>query len=109
MKTTATLLLFGILIAFSQTATRAGTVMATSELVTRITGVRCALAALVLLMTIAVRAELPVSGRPVPELAALDTIMTEFMNDPSRMIPAGVLGISRGGRVVFLRAYGELR
>ncbi|MFN0130174.1 MAG: serine hydrolase domain-containing protein [Verrucomicrobiales bacterium] len=54
-------------------------------------------------------AQLPVSGRPVPTLSHLDTIMNDFMNDSSRNISAGVLGVSRGGRVIFLRAYGELR
>jgi CubicO group peptidase (beta-lactamase class C family) len=67
------------------------------------------IAALVLLTTVGADADLAVSGRPVPALARLDTIMTDFMTDSSRAIPAGVLGISRGGRVVFLRAYGELR
>jgi CubicO group peptidase (beta-lactamase class C family) len=54
-------------------------------------------------------AQLAVSGRPVPELAQLDTIMSNFMNDPARSISAGVLGVSRGGRVVFLHGYGTLR
>lgn len=53
-------------------------------------------------------AQLPVSGRPVPTLANLDTIMVDFMTDPGRSISAGVLGVSRGGRVVFLHAYGNL-
>ena len=52
--------------------------------------------------------QLPISGRPVPQLAQLDNIMISFMTDPSRTISAGVLGISRGGQVVFLRAYGSL-
>src|SRR5438552_3143991 len=47
---------------------------------------RCSLAALVLLVTVEARADLPVSGRPVPALAALDRIMTDFMADPSRAI-----------------------
>jgi len=55
------------------------------------------------------RAQLPVSGRPVPALAPLDTIMNDFMTDTSRTISAGVLGVSRGGRVIFLHGYGELR
>ena len=53
-------------------------------------------------------AEPPVSGRPVPNLSYLDTIMTGFMDEPSRTISAGVLGVSRGGKVVFLHAYGNL-
>ena len=51
---------------------------------------------------------LPISGRPVPALAQLDTIMNNFMSDAGRTIPAGVLGVSRGGRVVYLRAFGSL-
>jgi N-acyl-D-amino-acid deacylase len=54
-------------------------------------------------------AQLPVSGRPVPAFTALDTVMSSFMSDPSRDITAGVLGISRGGRAIFLRGYGRLR
>ena len=54
-------------------------------------------------------AQLAISGRPVPELAQLDTIMSDFMSDAGRLISAGVLGVSRGGKVVFLRAYGDLR
>jgi CubicO group peptidase (beta-lactamase class C family) len=55
-----------------------------------------------------VRAQLPISGRPVPSLAQLDTIMSDFMSDPSRNITAGVLGVSRGGRAIFLHGYGTL-
>lgn len=55
-----------------------------------------------------IEAQLPVSGRPVPALTQLDTIMNDFMDDPSRTISAGVLGVSRGGRVIFLHAYGRL-
>lgn len=55
-----------------------------------------------------VRAQLPVTGRPVPELAHFDTIMSDFMTDTGRSISAGVLGVSRGGRVIFLHAYGQL-
>jgi hypothetical protein len=62
-----------------------------------------------MLLCAPLRAELPVSGRPVPNLSFLDTVMTDFMEDPSRTISAGVLGVSRGGRVIFLHAYGELR
>jgi N-acyl-D-amino-acid deacylase len=53
-------------------------------------------------------AQLPISGRPVPNLSNLDTIMVDFMTDEARTISAGVLGVSRGGRIVFLRAYGYL-
>lgn len=51
-------------------------------------------------------AVLPVSGRPVPSMAAFDTIMTDFMN--TKGITAGVLGISRNGRIEYLRAFGYL-
>ena len=51
-------------------------------------------------------AVLPVSGRPVPGMAAFDTIMTDFMN--TKGITAGVLGISRNGRIEYLRAFGYL-
>src|SRR5436190_22490535 len=53
-------------------------------------------------------AQIPISGRPVPNLAQLDTIMSDFMTDPSRNITAGVLGVSRGGRAIFLHGYGTL-
>ena len=53
-------------------------------------------------------AQLAISGRPVPNLNQLDTIMSNFMTDANRTIPAGVLGVSRGGRVIFLHAYGTL-
>lgn len=53
-------------------------------------------------------AALPVSGRPVPALTQLDTTMDNFMSDSGRTISAGVLGVSRGGRVVYLRAFGSL-
>ncbi|MEZ5330126.1 MAG: serine hydrolase domain-containing protein [Verrucomicrobiales bacterium] len=56
-----------------------------------------------------VDAQLPVSGRPVPKLESLDQEMLDFMSAPGRTIGAGVLGVSRGGRVIFLRAYGRLR
>ena len=52
-------------------------------------------------------AQLPVSGRPVQVLSQLDSIMTSFMTDPNRNISAGVLGVSRGGKVIFLHAYGS--
>lgn len=67
-----------------------------------------ALPLLLLLSGMLPAAALPVSGRPVPVLAQLDTIMDGFMTDSARNIPAGVLGVSRGGRVVYLRAFGSL-
>src|SRR4029434_307441 len=70
---------------------------------------KLALTLFALSLVATVRAQLPISGRPVPALSYLDTIMTGFMEDPDRTISAGVLGVSRGGRVIFLHAYGELR
>jgi N-acyl-D-amino-acid deacylase len=67
----------------------------------------CAAAILVALASPA-HGQLAISGRPVPALTQLDTIMTNFMNDSGRTISAGVLGVSRGGRVVFLHSYGTL-
>jgi CubicO group peptidase (beta-lactamase class C family) len=46
-----------------------------------------------------------VSGRPVPELEALDDIMSNFMDDNG--ITAGVLGVMQDGRIVYLRGFGE--
>ena len=71
--------------------------------------IAASLAALLGALAGTAQAQLAISGRPVPELAQLDQIMTSFMNDSGRTISAGVLGVSRGGRVVFLRAYGILR
>jgi CubicO group peptidase (beta-lactamase class C family) len=55
----------------------------------------------------ALEAQLPVSGRPVPGMTAFDTIMTDFMN--SNGVTAGVLAISRAGRIEYLRGFGWLR
>lgn len=46
-----------------------------------------------------------VSGRPVPELADLDDMMTTYMDDND--ITAGVLGLVQDGRIVYLRGFGE--
>src|SRR5262249_53406291 len=51
-------------------------------------------------------AQLAVSGRPVPGMTAFDATMTNFMN--ANGITAGVLGISRNGRIEYLRAFGWL-
>lgn len=60
-----------------------------------------------LLLTAAtVLADLPVSGRPVPDLVVFDTIMQDEMANSSAT--AGVLGVSRNGRVVYLRSFGYL-
>lgn len=52
-------------------------------------------------------AQLPASGRPAPGMAVFDGIMTNFMN--ANNITAGVLGISRNGRIEYLRGFGWLR
>jgi hypothetical protein len=49
-------------------------------------------------------AQLPVSGRPVPGMTAFDTIITDFMK--SNGVTAGVLAISRAGRIEYLRGFG---
>lgn len=46
-----------------------------------------------------------VSGRPVPELADLDGLMTNYMD--ANAITAGVLGVMQDGRIVYLRGFGE--
>jgi CubicO group peptidase (beta-lactamase class C family) len=63
--------------------------------------------ALALLLTIPARAELPVGGRPVPGMAVFDSIMTSYMN--ANGITAGVLGISRNGRIEYMRSFGWLK
>ena len=52
---------------------------------------------------------LPIGGRPVPEFAGVDTLIRNFIQDDSRNIEAGVVGISRGGRVIYLRSFGWLK
>jgi CubicO group peptidase (beta-lactamase class C family) len=62
---------------------------------------------LILFLTAAAAlADLPVSGRPVPALSTFDTIMHDEMAGSDAT--AGVLGISRNGRVLYLRAFGYL-
>lgn len=48
--------------------------------------------------------QLPVFGQPVPELQAFDDTMQLYMS--AKNIPAGVLGVMRQGRVVYLRGFG---
>ncbi|MFA5683123.1 MAG: serine hydrolase domain-containing protein [Lysobacteraceae bacterium] len=50
-------------------------------------------------------ASIPISGRPVPELAWLDEEMRSYMQE--RSIPAGVMGVMRNGRIVYLRGFGH--
>ncbi len=57
-----------------------------------------------LLTTLTALADLPVSGRPVSNLAGLDTIMQEEMADSTAT--AGVLGVIHNGRIVYLRSFG---
>lgn len=47
---------------------------------------------------------LPVSGCDVPQLAALDAAMLDYMCEHD--IPGGVLGVMRNGKVVLERGYG---
>jgi CubicO group peptidase (beta-lactamase class C family) len=54
----------------------------------------------------AANAVIPISGRPVPTMTAFDSIMTDFMEEWS--IEAGVIGIMRENRVVYLRGFGSL-
>lgn len=49
--------------------------------------------------------QLPVTGRPVPALATFDDAMQAFMDNHG--LDAGVLGVMRNGRVVYLRGFGE--
>jgi CubicO group peptidase (beta-lactamase class C family) len=49
--------------------------------------------------------DIPVSGRPVPELAWVDAEMRDFMQQ--RSIPGGVFGVMRNGRIVYLRGFGH--
>jgi serine/threonine protein kinase/CubicO group peptidase (beta-lactamase class C family) len=48
--------------------------------------------------------ELPMTGEPVPELAALDRVMQEFMG--ARRIRAGTLAVMKDGRLLLERGYG---
>ena len=61
-----------------------------------------------LLITLAVhsRGQLPVTGRPVPELAHIEPLVTSWMNAGS--IDAAVIGIMRDDVVVYLRGFGWL-
>lgn len=48
---------------------------------------------------------IPISGRPVAELAWIEPIMRNFMQQ--RSIPGGVFGISRNEEIVYLRGFGH--
>jgi CubicO group peptidase (beta-lactamase class C family) len=49
-------------------------------------------------------ADLPVSGRPVPAMTAFDDAMQDIMDEHD--VTAGVLGIMRNDRIIYLRAFG---
>lgn len=49
---------------------------------------------------------LPVSGKPVPELAAFDAAMLNHMNQYG--VEAGILGVMKDSEVVYLRGFGYL-
>ena len=51
-------------------------------------------------------AAVPVSGRPVPGLAALDTAMVNYMD--SSAAASSLLGIMKDGRIVYLRGFGQM-
>ena len=51
-------------------------------------------------------AAIPISGRPVPTMNAFDSTMTTFMTNWS--VEAGLVGIMRSNRVVYLRGFGWL-
>ncbi len=59
---------------------------------------------LVLAAASVTRAQLPVSGRPVPALSGFDDAMRDYMD--ANDITAGVLGVMAEGRVVYLRGFG---
>ena len=48
--------------------------------------------------------QLPVSGQPVPELQIFDDAMQAFMDYHG--IQAGVLGVMKDGRIIYLRGFG---
>jgi CubicO group peptidase (beta-lactamase class C family) len=50
------------------------------------------------------RADPPVSGMPVPELAVFDQLMIDFMNDNG--VEAALLGIMKDGVIVYQRGFG---
>lgn len=48
---------------------------------------------------------IPISGRPVSQLAWVETEMRDFMQE--RSIPGGVFGIARNEEIVYLRGFGH--
>ena len=61
---------------------------------------------LLFLLLATARADLPVSGRPVPALSTFDNIMQQEM--AAGGATAGVLGVMRNGRIIYLRGFGYL-
>src|SRR5690349_17019782 len=55
---------------------------------------------------IATQAAIPVSGRPVPTMNAFDSTVTSFMDQWN--VEAGLVGIMRSNRVVYLRGFGSM-
>ena len=50
------------------------------------------------------RAEIPLSGTPVPELTALDEIMAGLLSDHE--VPGASLAVSKDGRLIYARGFG---
>ncbi len=78
----------------------------------RTSSLRPRLAAALVAVTAAIpatgQAELPISGRPVSQFLFIDNWIRGFMEEQTRDITAGVVGISRGGKVIYLRGFGYL-
>ena len=49
-------------------------------------------------------AKFPVTGEAVPELEALDTLMTDFMHE--HKVPGAALAVTKDGRLVYARGFG---
>jgi CubicO group peptidase (beta-lactamase class C family) len=57
-------------------------------------------------LTCTLPADLPISGRPVPALAAIDTAVSNYLIQHG--YKAAVVGILHDGRIVYLRGFGYL-
>lgn len=68
--------------------------------------VRIAIATTLLALSALTSVAAPVSGRPVASMAVFDQLMSDFM--ATNAIEAGVLGIMRNNRIVYLRGFGYL-
>ena len=60
----------------------------------------------IMVWTTAAHGAIAISGRPVPTMTAFDGIMSNYMQTSG--ITAGLLGIMRDGRTVYLRGFGNL-